>query len=105
MGISVMAGRAITWTDILKFKPVALISENLAREYARVLGCASEGGWPVDRDVPRRAVPGNRGGRRCKDLDQILPCDPVAEPAVGEAFNEELRLELMEMAESGWLSA
>jgi hypothetical protein len=33
MGISVMAGRAITWTDILKFKPVALISENLAREY------------------------------------------------------------------------
>ncbi len=33
MGIAVLAGRAITWRDIDPFKPVALISETLAREY------------------------------------------------------------------------
>jgi predicted permease len=33
MGNSVLAGRAITWTDIVQFRPVAVISDNMAREY------------------------------------------------------------------------
>jgi predicted permease len=33
MGNPVLAGRAIAWTDIFQFKPVVLISENLAREH------------------------------------------------------------------------
>jgi hypothetical protein len=33
MGNPVLAGRAITWTDIYQARPVVVISENLAREY------------------------------------------------------------------------
>jgi putative ABC transport system permease protein len=33
MGNPVVAGRTITWTDIFELKPIAVISENLAREY------------------------------------------------------------------------
>ena len=33
MGISIVAGRDLTWNDILNKRPVALVSENLAREY------------------------------------------------------------------------
>jgi putative ABC transport system permease protein len=33
MGNRVLAGRTITWTDIFELKPIAVISENLAREY------------------------------------------------------------------------
>ncbi|MBV9499275.1 MAG: ABC transporter permease [Acidobacteriaceae bacterium] len=35
MGISIVAGRDLTWNDILNKRPVALVSENLAREYWR----------------------------------------------------------------------
>jgi predicted permease len=42
MGNPLLAGRTITWTDIFELEPVALISENLAREYwgepAKALG-------------------------------------------------------------------
>jgi predicted permease len=33
MGNRIVAGRAITWTDIYQLRPVVVISENLAREY------------------------------------------------------------------------
>jgi predicted permease len=33
MGIPIVAGRDLTWNDILNKRPVALVSENLAREY------------------------------------------------------------------------
>ncbi len=35
MGIGLVAGRDMTWTDLYNFRPVAVISENLAREYWR----------------------------------------------------------------------
>jgi predicted permease len=33
MGIPIVAGRDLTWNDILSKRPVAMVSENLAREY------------------------------------------------------------------------
>jgi len=33
MGIPIVAGRDLTWNDILNKRPVAIVSENLAREY------------------------------------------------------------------------
>jgi predicted permease len=33
MGIAMVAGRDLTWNDILNKRPVAIVSENLAREY------------------------------------------------------------------------
>jgi len=33
MGIPLLAGRDLTWNDILNKRPVAIVSENLAREY------------------------------------------------------------------------
>ena len=33
MGIPVVAGRDLTWDDVLNRRPVAIVSENLAREY------------------------------------------------------------------------
>jgi predicted permease len=33
MGIPIVAGRDLTWNDILSKRPVAIVSENLAREY------------------------------------------------------------------------
>ena len=33
MGVPIVAGRDLTWNDILSKRPVALVSENLAREY------------------------------------------------------------------------
>src|SRR5580700_11356326 len=33
MGIPIVAGRDLTWNDVLNRRPVAIVSENLAREY------------------------------------------------------------------------
>ena len=33
MGIPLLAGRDLAWDDIVNKRPVALVSENLAREY------------------------------------------------------------------------
>lgn len=53
MGNAVVAGRTMTWTDISQFKPVVLISVNLAREYwqtpanaiGKRIGFSPEGPW------------------------------------------------------------
>jgi putative ABC transport system permease protein len=53
MGNPVLAGRALTWTDIFQLKSVVLISENLAREYWQApakavgqrIGLFPEGPW------------------------------------------------------------
>jgi predicted permease len=35
IGNPIVAGRDLTWTDVLSYRPVVLVSENLAREYWR----------------------------------------------------------------------
>jgi hypothetical protein len=40
MGNPLVAGRDLTWTDLYSFRPVALVSENLAREYWHDAGAA-----------------------------------------------------------------
>ncbi len=40
MGNRLVAGRAITWSDIYRYAPVVLISENLAREFFRTPAAA-----------------------------------------------------------------
>jgi hypothetical protein len=49
MGIAMVSGRDMTWTDLYNFRPVAVISENLAREYwhspSAALGKRIREGW------------------------------------------------------------
>jgi predicted permease len=56
MGIPIVAGRDLTWNDILSKRPVAIVSENLAREY-----------W----QNPSAAL-GKQIGRSPKDWRQIV---------------------------------
>jgi predicted permease len=48
MGIPIVAGRDLTWNDILNKRPVAIVSENLAREY-----------WPNPSDALGKQIGGN----------------------------------------------
>ena len=45
MGIPIVAGRDLTWDDVLNKRPVAIVSENLAREY-----------WPDPSDALGRQI-------------------------------------------------
>jgi predicted permease len=71
MGNPVVAGRTLTWTDIHHAAPVALISENLAREYwgepSKALGKRISGpdGW--------LEVVGVVGDERLNGLNQPAP--------------------------------
>ena len=40
MGNPILAGRDLTWTDVHEFRPVAILSENLAREMWGSAGAA-----------------------------------------------------------------
>jgi predicted permease len=72
MGNPVIAGRAITWTDVRQNAAVAIISENLAREYwkepAQALG-KRLGGSPDDW----REVVGVVGNERVDGLNHPAP--------------------------------
>ena len=64
MGNPVVAGRAITWTDVYEARPVVVISENLAREHwgdpSRALGRRVRG----DETRPWREIVGVVGSER-----------------------------------------
>jgi predicted permease len=70
MGIRLVAGRAVTWADAYERRPVAVISETLAREYwkepARALGKRVRGS-PAD---PWREIVGVVGDERDDGLDE-----------------------------------
>ncbi len=48
MGIPIVAGRDLTWDDVLNKRPVAIVSENLAREY-----------WHNPSDALRKQIGGS----------------------------------------------
>ena len=53
MGIPLIAGRDLTWSDILSKRPVAMVSENFAREY-----------WKNPADAIGKQIGGNPGSWR-----------------------------------------
>ncbi|MPY89074.1 MAG: FtsX-like permease family protein [Luteitalea sp.] len=73
MGNPVVAGRAITWTDIHRASPVVVISENLAREYwkdpAEAIGKRIREGT----ESPWREIIGVVGNERDDGLSQAAP--------------------------------
>jgi predicted permease len=86
MGNRLVAGRSITWTDILDERPVAVISEPLAREYwgepARAIGKRVRGWSPR---FPWREIVGVSGNERDDGLAQ--PATPIVYwPMLNETY-------------------
>jgi predicted permease len=77
MGIALVAGRSITWSDVHEERPVALVSATIAREYwgnpARALGQRIRTAQP---DAPWREVVGVVGDERDDGLAR--PPTPIA---------------------------
>jgi putative ABC transport system permease protein len=70
MGNPVLAGRAITWTDIRHGRPVVVISENLAREYWKAPAEALGKRITQSRENPWREIIGVVGSERDDGLDR-----------------------------------
>jgi len=70
MGNPVLAGRAITWTDIYQARPVVLVSENLAREYWKSPADAPGKRITQSQEDPWREIIGVVGNERDDGLDQ-----------------------------------
>ena len=70
MGNPVLAGRAITWTDIHQARPVVVISENLAREYWKNPADAVGKRIRQSQENPWREIIGVVGNERDDGLDQ-----------------------------------
>ncbi|MEX2264583.1 MAG: ABC transporter permease [Bryobacteraceae bacterium] len=73
MGNPILAGRDLTWTDIHEMRPVALVSQNLARELWRTPGAAL--GKRI-RENPKgiwREIVGVVGDERDDGVDQKPP--------------------------------
>ena len=85
MGNRMVAGRSVTWTDILEQRPVAVISEPLAREYwnepARAIGKRVR----VSGSDPWREIIGVTGAERDDGLNH--PATPIVYwPMLSEAY-------------------
>lgn len=85
MGAPVVAGRAITWSDIHEARPVVMISETLAREYwgdaARAIGRRLRS----SEDAPWREVVGVVGPERDDGLSRP-PTAIVYWPMMSESY-------------------
>ena len=75
MGIRLVAGRAVTWADIAARRPVAVVSEALAREHWREPSQAIGKRVRGDQDTPWREVVGVVGDERDDGLDK--PATPI----------------------------
>lgn len=86
MGIRVVAGRSITWNDIYSQRPVAIISEPLAREYwgepAKAIGKRLRGS---SAQSPWRDIIGVSGNERDDGLTQP-PTPIVYWPMLNESY-------------------
>jgi putative ABC transport system permease protein len=85
VGNPVVAGRTITWTDILETRPVALITENLAREYwddpAKAVGTKIR----MFPNEPGDEIVGVVGNERADGLNRPAPAI-VYYPMAGSDF-------------------
>ena len=86
MGNRLVAGRSITWSDILEQRPVVMISEPLAREYrgepAKAIGKRVRGSSPR---FPWREIVGVSGNERDDGLTQP-PTPMVYWPMLNESY-------------------
>jgi len=73
MGNSLVAGRDFTWTDVYEKRPVAMVSENLARELWREPGAAIGKRVRESLKAPWREVIGVVSDERDRGLDQKAP--------------------------------
>lgn len=101
MGVPLLAGRDLTWTDVHEIRPVVLVSENFAREY---WGSATAAlGKRLQDPAPGRRwneIIGVVGDVRQDGVDHEAPSfvywplltrDPAGEPAIAAAANIVLR--------------
>jgi predicted permease len=73
MGNSLLAGRDFTWTDVYERRPVAMVSENLARELWREPGAAIGKRVRESLKAPWREVVGVVSNERDDGLNQKAP--------------------------------
>ena len=73
MGTSLVAGRDFTWTDVYDKRPVALVSENLARELWREPGAAIGKRIRESLKAEWREIVGVVGDTRDDGVDQKAP--------------------------------
>lgn len=73
LGIPLVTGRAITWADVVNRIPVAMISENLAREYWRNPADALGHRIRVDTNDPWREIIGVVGNVHDDGINMVAP--------------------------------
>ncbi len=94
MGNSLVAGRDFTWTDLYQHRPVALVSENIARELWGSAPAALGKRIRGKQDVPFREVVGVVADERTDGLDK--PAASTAYwPALMESFQKKDELFVM----------
>jgi putative ABC transport system permease protein len=73
VGNPLIAGRDFTWTDLYEKAPVAIVTENLAREYWREPSAALGKRIRSDMKSPWREIVGVAGNERDDGLNQKAP--------------------------------
>jgi putative ABC transport system permease protein len=86
MGIRLVAGRSITWSEIHERRPVIVISEALAREYwTEPSSAVGKRVRALQRDAPWREIVGVTGAERDDGLNQP-PTPIVYWPMLNESY-------------------
>ena len=93
MGNSVLAGRAITWTDIHQGRPVVVISENLAHEYWKTPAEALGKRITQSRENPWREIIGVVGNERDDGLDRDATATVYWPMLIKEWWNEPIDIQ------------
>ena len=86
LGTSLVAGRDFTWTDIYDLRPVAMVSENLARElWGQPARPSASGSAPTRGHLARSRRRGQRHARRRAQREgrdcRVLAADDGSVPA------------------------
>jgi predicted permease len=87
MGIRMVAGRTVTWTDVDERRPVVLVSEALAREYWREPALAIGKRVRGSPETPWKEIVGVVGDVRDDGLDEP-PTPIVYWPMLNDTFEE-----------------